>query len=94
METLEQVMLLHTQEVRGSSPCAPTILINALFPARCCCGERVGVIGAKSSAGIHRARVPPSHQDALLRARDDERPAAVKDIQIQRNSSGGGRLGE
>ena len=24
MEALEQVPLLHTQEVRGSSPCAPT----------------------------------------------------------------------
>ena len=53
---------------------------SGILPARCCCGQYDGVIGAKSSAGIHRARVSPSHQDALLRARNEERAAAVKDM--------------
>jgi len=47
METLETAGLLHTQEVRGSSPCAPTIVFSnlhstisnnsgpAAFPAGC-----------------------------------------------------------
>jgi hypothetical protein len=30
METLEPTTILHTQEVRGSSPCAPTIHISEL----------------------------------------------------------------
>jgi hypothetical protein len=30
MEALENAELLHTQEVRGSSPCAPTIVFSDL----------------------------------------------------------------
>ena len=32
MEWLEPMIILHTQEVRGSSPCAPTILWLGLTP--------------------------------------------------------------
>jgi len=30
MEQLEAIPILHTQEVRGSSPCAPTIFFNQM----------------------------------------------------------------
>jgi hypothetical protein len=41
MKLLEKVLLLHTQEVRGSSPCAPTTFNNlqylACWPSRELC---------------------------------------------------------
>ena len=51
-----------------------------IFLARCCRGQHDRVIGAKSDARIHRARVSPSQKNAFLGARDEERAAAVKDM--------------
>jgi len=56
MEPIEQMEtgpLLHTQEVRGSSPCAPTIRINSLrCSTKVICGASAYLAGDLGSAQI------------------------------------------
>ena len=64
MKTVENAGLLHTQEVRGSSPCAHTIFFKRL-PVPVILGERNSDIGhllfsasVCDCAKIHAARWP------------------------------------
>ena len=63
-EQLETVPLLHTQEVRGSSPCAPTIRISSLrCPSKVICGASAFLAG-----DLGPAHTRPFHKPLIFLA--------------------------
>ena|ERR1019366_585174 len=74
MEALGSAGLLHTQEVRGSSPCAPTIVFKGLrrIPAL-----RESTFGYKTSCffcGFRRCSKSPTPSDHSLRQASEPSP--------------------
>jgi hypothetical protein len=94
METMESAGLLHTQEARGSSPCAPTTtrpMSRVAQSAVAFVADQRGVYNEKSheveelkiTMTLSRSKL---NDDDVVRSAEARRPWVPRDLQGQRSS--------